>query len=177
MERTVFVTNKSKAPLTDKCGGKEYAFPLGKTVEIPAVVATHIFGFEMDDKTSRVARLGWGATAKDMEKALARLAQFEIAPGKQAEDTESLVEHAYVMNKNPQGFIAVIAGEKYEFKPRAVVDMPKEHAQGVFGIGLSDPAMSTVYDRLSQQNPSVKVDAAFLAAVEISEEPPQAKAA
>jgi hypothetical protein len=75
---TVYVTNEGEMSLTDGWDGTHYVFAPGKTVEIPAFVAGHIFGHGVEDKTPYVIRLGWAKTTNDLPKALAWLENFVI---------------------------------------------------------------------------------------------------
>ena len=54
MTDTVYVTNEGEMSLTDGWDGVSYVFQPGKTVQIPAFVAGHIFGYNVEDKTPHV---------------------------------------------------------------------------------------------------------------------------
>ena len=78
MTDTVYVTNEGEMSLTDGWDGVAYVFQPGKTVQIPAFVAGHIFGYNVEDKTPHVIRLGWAKTTNDIPKAMAWLENFVI---------------------------------------------------------------------------------------------------
>ena len=75
---TVYVTNKNFKPLVVDYGGKDVAFPVNETVEIPLVAARHIFGYGDDNKEPYLASLGLCLTANELPDGLKRLANFVI---------------------------------------------------------------------------------------------------
>jgi hypothetical protein len=75
---TVTVTNTGDEVFEDGFSGLKYRFLPGKAVEIPEAAAMHIFGYECEDKTPHLARLGWAETRNDVPAGLERLAKFEI---------------------------------------------------------------------------------------------------
>ena len=78
MTETVFVTNRSEAALTDGYGGIFYEFLKGKPVEVPVLVAKHVFGYGAEDKEPYLARLGWIRSHSDLNTGIERLSKFEI---------------------------------------------------------------------------------------------------
>lgn len=62
--------------------GMEYEFLPGAPVDVPRVVARHIFGFGEKDKSTAFARLGWALSSEQQPAALARLnnLKFGIPP-------------------------------------------------------------------------------------------------
>jgi hypothetical protein len=54
----VFVTNGNAEPYTDQFDGAEYTFPPGERVMISTDAATHIFGFNLVDKSETLVRAG-----------------------------------------------------------------------------------------------------------------------
>lgn len=75
----VWVLNKTSDTLIDGWDGQKYEFLPRKPVEVPIIVAQHVFGFGLEDKTEALVRLGWIKTANDKPEGLAKLAQFEIS--------------------------------------------------------------------------------------------------
>lgn len=55
------VTNKNNSwNVVDRYGGQEWKFPAGETVEVPAEVAEHIFGYGLSepDRFKKFMRMG-----------------------------------------------------------------------------------------------------------------------
>jgi hypothetical protein len=69
----VRVTNGNKEKIVGRFGGEDFEFLPGKPVDIPIVVASHIFDFGRPDKVRALNRLGWLQSSEHMEKAMARL--------------------------------------------------------------------------------------------------------
>jgi hypothetical protein len=59
MGKQIFVTNKNDFVHTDAYDGEEYVFPPGERVLVPSDAATHMFGFNLPDKSESLVRLGW----------------------------------------------------------------------------------------------------------------------
>jgi hypothetical protein len=81
--REIFVTNTNDFHFEDMFDGVEYQFPPNERVIVPVDAATHIFGFNMPDKTAVLSRLGWGfkydpksKTFTNDDEAPKRLAKF-----------------------------------------------------------------------------------------------------
>jgi hypothetical protein len=78
----MWVTNNSDKNLEDGYDGIRYTFPHGESIEIPMVVARHVFGFGDDNKSPYLIRLGWIQKSDDYQNALKRLQQFSFSPEK-----------------------------------------------------------------------------------------------
>jgi hypothetical protein len=83
MGKQIFVTNKNDFTHTDGYDGEEYVFPPGERVLIPGDAATHMFGFNLPDKSDALTRLGWAfiydpdaKTFKDNEDGIRKLSRF-----------------------------------------------------------------------------------------------------
>lgn len=76
---SVWVINKTNDILIDGWDGQKYEFLPRKPVEVPRIVAQHVFGYGLESKTEVLVRLGWTKTANDLPEALAKLKQFEIS--------------------------------------------------------------------------------------------------
>jgi hypothetical protein len=83
-QQTVWVTNRNKgegfAPFVDMFDGEEWAFPMNEPVEIPVIVAQHIFGYGLAEGSPgyifTLARHSWNLL-KD-NKGVIILSNFEI---------------------------------------------------------------------------------------------------
>lgn len=78
----VYVTNNSDKPLKDGFSGVQYEFPVGETVEIPEEVATHIFGYGVEDKIPYLTRLGWLVSQNDLEAVLEKFSKWNLSTEK-----------------------------------------------------------------------------------------------
>jgi hypothetical protein len=58
MNNEVIVTNKNPKTFSDGFGGMAWTFEPNKKVTIPLAAAIHIFGFNKQDKTTTLRRLG-----------------------------------------------------------------------------------------------------------------------
>ena len=76
---TIFVTNNSDKTLVDGWNGVEYTFKPNSTVEVPEIVAKHVFGYGDNDKEPYLARLGWIHSKNDLKEGLALLAKWEFS--------------------------------------------------------------------------------------------------
>jgi hypothetical protein len=70
----IFVTNKNDFPHEDAYDGEQFVFLPGEKVALPMAAATHMFGFNMVDKTETLVRLGWANLAND--EGVKRLRKF-----------------------------------------------------------------------------------------------------
>lgn len=77
---SVWVLNTSDDDLKDGFDGKNYDFKVGVSVEIPLLVAKHVFGYLDADKEPHLVRLGWVKLSTDVSAGLARLEKFKISP-------------------------------------------------------------------------------------------------
>jgi len=77
----VRVVNHNK-DVAGRFNGKDYVFKTGKPLNVPELVARHIFGFGLEDKTSALSRLGWARTSDELEAGLEKLAKvtFDDVP-------------------------------------------------------------------------------------------------
>jgi hypothetical protein len=55
----IFVTNKNDFIHADRYDGKDFTFIPGEKVYISKPAATHMFGWNMPDKSEVLVRLGW----------------------------------------------------------------------------------------------------------------------
>lgn len=78
----VRITNHNEKAITGRYSGVDYHFRPGNPVDVPEIVARHIFAFGNDDKTMALARLGWALNSEQIESALEKLAKvtFEDPP-------------------------------------------------------------------------------------------------
>lgn len=69
------VINKTGDPkgIVGRFAGKDYHFKNGIPLDVPEVVARHVFDFGKDDKTQALARLGWATTSENFEAAMDKL--------------------------------------------------------------------------------------------------------
>lgn len=74
-----FVTNNSDVELIDGFAGIKYTFAPGKTIEVPAEVVRHVFGYQAENKEPYLARLGWIKTKNDLPSGIERLSKFVIS--------------------------------------------------------------------------------------------------
>jgi hypothetical protein len=77
---TVNVMNTWDKDFVTEYGCEDLKFPVGKSVEVPIVVARHIFGYEDSDKEKYMARHGWITTTNDIPNGLKILEKFRISP-------------------------------------------------------------------------------------------------
>jgi hypothetical protein len=59
MSETVFVTNRGEDNLVISYAYKEYVFEVNRTLQVPRDWL--VFGYEQEDKTAPLVRLGWPA--------------------------------------------------------------------------------------------------------------------
>lgn len=78
----VRVVNGNKFTLRGSYDGEEFEFLPGKPLDIPVVVAQHIFDFGRPDKTRALNRLGWMQASDQHKEAMAKLekVRFTEAP-------------------------------------------------------------------------------------------------
>lgn len=67
------VTNGTDKVIKGRYDGQDYLFQPGKPLDVPEIVATHVFAFDRDDKMSALARLGWLSTSDQIEAAEQKL--------------------------------------------------------------------------------------------------------
>lgn len=87
MRQDIFVTNHNDFHHSDMYDGVEYEFPPKERVIVSVDAATHMFGFNMPDKSGVLARLGWawkvGPNGKFVEDpdGVKKLAHFAFTKG------------------------------------------------------------------------------------------------
>jgi hypothetical protein len=71
-----------KKPIVGRYAGRDYVFNKGVPVDVPEIVARHVFDFGKDDKSQALARLGWAQSSEEIEAGMERLGQisFEDPP-------------------------------------------------------------------------------------------------
>jgi hypothetical protein len=84
----VTVYNGSGQDHVDRFDGKDYSFPSGGTVTVPAEAALHIFGMGLRDRQRQIVRLGWARTGADVPKAIERLDSFLFERAVMPEDDD-----------------------------------------------------------------------------------------
>lgn len=62
-----------KEEITARWNGMDYKFIPGQPLDLPRVVAAHIFGFGAEDKSAALARLGWAQSSDQFPAAMQRL--------------------------------------------------------------------------------------------------------
>ncbi len=75
----VRVVNGTAKKIVGRYDGVDYEFLPGEKVDIPQVVAKHIFGFGDPDKTKALTRLGWMHSSEQMEAAMESLKKIKFA--------------------------------------------------------------------------------------------------
>jgi hypothetical protein len=76
---TVYVRNNSQDTLSDSFDGVKYDFIPGKEIELPEVVAKHIFGYGDDNKEPYLVRLGWMKMSNEFDAAMQKLCKFSFS--------------------------------------------------------------------------------------------------
>lgn len=78
----VRITNNNEKSIVGRYAGIDYHFKPGHPVDVPELVATHIFAFGKDDKASALSRLGWAPSSADIDNGLEKLSKvtFEEPP-------------------------------------------------------------------------------------------------
>lgn len=69
------VINKTGANILGRYNGRDYLFKHDQPLDVPEVVAAHVFDFGKESKTQALARLGWSTGSNDYDAALERLKQ------------------------------------------------------------------------------------------------------
>jgi len=89
----VRITNGTNRLIRGRFDGVDYEFPPKKAVDVHVNVARHVFGFDMEDKSFAMARLGWMTSSDQLEAAYAELAKIKFdavpnIPGSDYEDED-----------------------------------------------------------------------------------------
>jgi hypothetical protein len=82
LEGYVRVTMPPKIIVTGRYDGVDYVFKPDTPLDVPEIVAQHVFGFGLKDKSQALARLGWARTSDEIVMALEKLGtvQFDEPP-------------------------------------------------------------------------------------------------
>lgn len=72
----IAVKNGNDMEIRGRFDGVDYKFPPGETVAVPVEVATHVFGFGVEDKSRAFHRLGWMGNMDAQAIARQRLAKI-----------------------------------------------------------------------------------------------------
>jgi hypothetical protein len=89
----VRITNGTNRVIKGRFDGVDYIFPPKKPVDVHVFVARHVFGFDMEDKSHAMARLGWMSSSDQLDEAYAELAKIKFdavpnIPGSDYEDED-----------------------------------------------------------------------------------------
>lgn len=68
------INRNAGKPVIGRFNGRDYTFKTNVPVDVPEVVAQHIFGFGIEDKSACLNRLGWMQMSTDYEKGMGMLA-------------------------------------------------------------------------------------------------------
>lgn len=76
------VINGNEFPVLGRYNGKDYKFLPDVPLDVPELVAMHIFDLGRDDKSTALARLGWARTSDELEAGMKKLNKisFEEPP-------------------------------------------------------------------------------------------------
>lgn len=66
------VINRNET-VVGRYAGKDYVFATGKPIDVPEIVAAHVFAFGKDDKAQALHRLGWARSSEELENGMAML--------------------------------------------------------------------------------------------------------
>jgi hypothetical protein len=72
------VINNNERSIMGRYAGVDYHFKPGNPVDVPEIVAAHVFGFGKEDKTQALARLGWMRTSDELEFGLEKLSKVSF---------------------------------------------------------------------------------------------------
>lgn len=67
------ITNGNTGVVKGRYSGKDYLFKPNVPLDVPEIVARHVFGFGMDDKSAALNRLGWALVSEDLDKGMEML--------------------------------------------------------------------------------------------------------
>ena len=91
------VTN-GNASLVGRYNGRDYHFKKDVPIDVPEIVAKHVFGFGMDDKSVALNRLGWARTSDELPIGMEKLGNVSF------DDPPEMVEAPKpVKGKKPKG--------------------------------------------------------------------------
>ena len=75
----IYVTNNGYEPLVDFYDGTKFEFVPGKELQVPELVAKHIFGYGDDNKEPYLVRLGWMKISTDFPAAMEKMGKFSFS--------------------------------------------------------------------------------------------------
>ncbi len=119
----VRVINKNPGkPIVGRFNGKDYTFKTNVPLDVPQIVAQHIFGFNLDDKMPCLNRLGWMQVSTEYDEGMAKLANviFDEPPemieapkkrGKKASPDPNEDEEDETGSAGPPANAGVLEGE------------------------------------------------------------------
>jgi hypothetical protein len=76
----VRITNGTNRMILGRYDGVDYKFPPKKAVDVHVSVARHVFGFDLEDKSFAMARLGWMTSSDQEHAAYEELAKIKFDP-------------------------------------------------------------------------------------------------
>lgn len=76
----VRIVNGTNRMINGRYDGVDYKFPPKKPVDVHVNVARHVFGFDLEDKSFAMARLGWMTSSDQENVAYEELAKIKFEP-------------------------------------------------------------------------------------------------
>lgn len=70
------VINHNPKPIHGRYAGRDYVFKTDVPLDVPEIVARHVFDFGKDDKSQALNRLGWATTSDAIEKGMEMMANI-----------------------------------------------------------------------------------------------------
>lgn len=67
-----------KCPVSGRYDGQDYVFKPGVPLDVPEIVAQHVFGWGLKDKSQALARLGWARNSDEMDSAMEKLSTVKF---------------------------------------------------------------------------------------------------
>ena len=112
----VRVTNRTGEPVEGMYDGVTYLFEVNEPTDVHNLVAAHIFGFGVTDKTNAFHRLGWLNDRIRMKDALNRLnaIEFSEVPNPSTNITAAVTKPKRAKSNSPTPLadVGVDAGER-----------------------------------------------------------------
>jgi len=112
----VRVTNRTGVPIEGMYDGISYLFEVNEPTDVHHLVATHIFGFGVTDKTNAFHRLNWLNDRMSMKDALNRLnaIEFSEVPNPSTNITAAVTKPRRTKSNSPTPLadVGVDAGER-----------------------------------------------------------------
>jgi hypothetical protein len=75
--RVINYTDEPKG-IMGRFDGKDYHFKRGVPLDVPEIVARHVFDFGKEDKSTALARLGWMQTSEDYDAAMEKMNKIKF---------------------------------------------------------------------------------------------------